>query len=68
MKTEQDAIDFANTISDAGDAALFRDLWERKDFDLIKGHFPAFMAEQASGTEGTEGTEGTVAENTSSEK
>lgn len=43
MKTEAQAAEFANGLADAGDAMLFRDLWERRELDLIRGHFPAFM-------------------------
>lgn len=43
MKTEAQAAEFANGLADAGDAMLFRDLWERRELDLIRGHFPDFM-------------------------
>lgn len=43
MKTEDQAAEFANGLADAGDAMLFRDLWERRELDLIRGHFPDFM-------------------------
>lgn len=59
MKTEAQAAEFANGLADAGDAMLFRDLWERRELDLIRGHFPDFMGgkEEAPASTDTTATE-----------
>lgn len=46
-KTDAQATEFADGLADSGDAALFRDLWDRKEFTLIRGHFPAFVSDEA---------------------
>ena len=50
-KTGAEAIEFADGLDNThGDADLFIDLWNRQEFALIRGHFPAF----AGGPEATE--------------
>ena len=46
-KTDSQAEAFAMTLPDAGDAQVFTDLWTRGQYDLIRGHFPAFFADEA---------------------
>lgn len=42
-KTGAEAMKFAEGLDNTnGDADLFIDLWNRQEFALIRGHFPAF--------------------------
>lgn len=45
-KTDADAEAFAANLADEGDAGVFRNLWARGEHAMIRGHFPAFVADE----------------------
>jgi len=45
-KTDADAEAFAANLADEGDAGVFRNLWARGEHGMIRGHFPAFVADE----------------------
>lgn len=46
-KTENDAIEFAKTLRQ-DDADMFLSMWHDGKFDMIQGHFPAFMGDNTA--------------------
>ncbi len=45
-KTDAEAEAFAANLADEGDAGVFRNLWARGEHGMIRGHFPAFVADE----------------------
>lgn len=45
-KTDAEAEAFAANLADDGDAGVFRNLWARGEHGMIRGHFPAFVADE----------------------
>lgn len=45
-KTDAEAEAFAANLADDGDAGVFRNLRARGEHGMIRGHFPAFVADE----------------------
>ena len=47
-KTDAEAEAFAANLAYEGDAGVFRNLWARGEHGMIRGHFPAFVADEST--------------------